>query len=777
MQTNDIINELSTNFIEYAAAVNTDRSLPDARTGLKPVARRILWAGYDGKYTSNKPYVKCARIVGDVIGKWHPHGDSSVYGALVRLSQPWVMRYPLIDFHGNMGNIDGDGPAAYRYTNARLSKIAELGLLNNLKKKNVDFIANYDENDFEPTTLPSIFPNLLCNPNSGIGVAIACSWLPHNLGEVATAINDYLDGKEPSLPGPDFPTGGVIINQKDIPSIMKTGHGSIKVRGKYTFEKNKIVFYEIPYGQNTENLLAEIGKACDNEEIVGVKNVRNESNKKGLRIVIECKKDVSLDSVVQKLFAKTGLQTSVSYNQVGLVDKTPVELNLKDCIMIYVNHNLSCISKEAKFDLAKAQARLEIVDGLIRALEDIDNIISLIKKSKSSVAAKDNLVKIYKFTDNQAKAIVDMKLGRLAGLEKIELQQEKSDLDKKVIDLKALLLNKSIQIQELRNRLNEIVKKFGDKRRTEITQINASSNEKEIEAVAPEDCVVVMTKGGNIKRVPSKNFKVQKRFGKGVKTQNDTLLNCISTNTVDTLMMFSDQGKMYRLLVDSVPVGTNAAKGTPINNLISLPPEEHIIAITSLYRKSKAEYVVFITKNGLVKKTKIEEYFKTKRNGITAIKIKDGDSISKVTFLNDEELILITKQGIAIRFETNTISPIGRVTSGVKGINLRNDNDEVIAVLPIHNTNDYVGIFTAEGLGKKIELKEFPIQSKGGKGIFVTKNSHEIIGAEMINDEDNIVVIGPTNSICISAKDIPKLSRQSLGNMMIKSTATTVVKL
>ena len=379
---NDLLKELGTNFIEYAVAVNTDRAIPDATSGLKPVARRILYGAYDGGRVSTKPHVKCARIVGDVMGNLHPHGDSSIYGALVRLSQPWIMRYPLIDFHGNMGSIAGDGPAASRYTEARLSKISENGLLTGLKKDCVDFIPNYDESSEEPITLPSIFPNLLCNPNTGIGVAMACNWLPHNLKEVANAIYSYMEGvTEVTLPGPDFPTGGVIINKKDIPNIMRTGHGSVKVRGQYKIDKQNIIFYEIPYGTKTEDLLTEIGKASDEKEIEGISEIRDESNKKGLRLVIECDKNISPETVVRKLFAKTNLQTSISYNQVALINKTPVELNLIDCIKIYIKHNIECIVREAMFDLKKTKARLEIVDGLLKALEDIDNIIALIKQS------------------------------------------------------------------------------------------------------------------------------------------------------------------------------------------------------------------------------------------------------------------------------------------------------------------------------------------------------------------------------------------------------------
>jgi len=380
MNQNNIYNELHTNFIEYAVAVNTDRAIPSAADGLKPVAKRILYSCLIEGRSSSKPHVKAARIVGDVMGKLHPHGDSSIYGAMARLSQDWIMRYPLIDWHGNNGNVVGDGPAAARYTEARLAKIAEDGLLNGIKKNAVDFIPNYDETMEEPVVLPSAFPNLLCNPNSGIGVAMACNWAPHNLNEVAQAIYDYIDGKEPTLPGPDFPTGGIIINKNEIPNIMRTGHGSVKVRGRYKTEKNSIVFYEIPYGIFVENLIAQIGEVA--EEINGIDDVHDETNKKGIRIVIELEKGANVDYIVNQLFAKTDLQTTFSYNQVALVSKTPTELNLKDCCKIYVDHNLECLKREKTFDLEKAKSRLEIVQGLLKALEDIDNIIKLSMNEK-----------------------------------------------------------------------------------------------------------------------------------------------------------------------------------------------------------------------------------------------------------------------------------------------------------------------------------------------------------------------------------------------------------
>ena len=765
---NDLTQELKQNFIEYAVAVNTDRAIPDAKSGLKPVAKRIIYGAFDQGFSSAKPHVKCANIVGNVMADWHPHGDSSIYGALVRLAQPWVMRYPLIDFHGSMGNRDGDGPAAYRYTEAKLSKLAEDGMLYGIKKNNVDFIPNYSETKDEPVTLPSIFPNLLCNPNTGIGVAIACNWLPHNLREVATAIYDYLDGKEPSLPGPDFPTGGMIINKNDMPNIIKNGKGSVKLRGKYNIEDNNIVFYEIPYGVATEELMTTIGEACDEGKITGIKNIRNESNHKGFRLVIECEKNASIATIVNLLFKETNLQTSISYNQVALVDKTPVELTLKNCIKIYVEHNEECIKRETEYDLVKAQAKLEVVEGLLKALEDIDNIIALIKASESAAAAKIALMEKYKFTEPQAKAIVDMKLGKLAGLEKIEIAKEKEELLKTIDSLNAILGDLEY---ELRLRLANIVEKYGDDRRTELAQVaDSTKEEKEIEFVEPEKCVVVMTEGGTIKRIPQTSFRNNKRNTKGVKTQEDITSCVIRTNTVDQLMIFTNQGNMYRLLVDNIPVGTNASKGTPITGLIEMEEGEVPTVIYSIYRNTDAKYIMFVTKQGLVKKTSLDEYTKTKKkSGILAIKLKENDTIASVFLIKDEDIIIVTKLGNAIRFNSLDIGSTSRATSGVKGITLNTD-DEVSLALPVHDSSDQLAIFLSSGVGKKIKLSELPNQKRAGKGLAVTKlNSGDSVpAAALISDEDNILIVGNLTSVCLSAKDIPSLGRASVGNQMIK---------
>ena len=785
----DITDELSDNFLAYAAAVNTDRAIPDAKSGLKPVARRILWDMYASGILSSKGFKKSAGIVGDTMGRFHPHGDSSIYGALVRLAQPWVMRYPLIDFHGNKGNIGGDGAASMRYTEAKLSKIGEFGMMDGLKKKVVDFQPNYSEDEEEPVTLISLFPNLLCNPNSGIGVAMATNWLPHNLSEVANGILAYLENRDISIeelvkhiPAPDFPLGGRIINQNNMLSCYKTGRGRVIVQARYEIEtragKQLLVFKELPFGVNSETLLEEIDKLYTNGDITGIQAVRDESNKKGLRIVIELAKGGDIGSIVNKLYKHTKLQSNENFNQVALVDKVPTLLNLKQVIEIYVNHQIDIIVRETQFDLAKATARLNIVEGILVALEDIDNVIALIKASNSAAAARTQLAAKYKLNEDQTKAIVDMKLGKIAGLEKIEVQDEKKHLLQAISEGEAILNKEDNQIAILRLRLRAFVDKFGDARRTEIAQIEMIKEEKAAKIVEPEDVVVILTKGGHIKRVPTKNFRIQKRNGKGSKNKDDSILDIIKTNTVDTLVMFSSKGKIYRILVDDVPEGENANKGVLIGTVLKMVPGEEIIAITSLYRDTQATSAVFVTAQGHIKKTALEEYTKGGKSfaGLLGIKLKEGDKVVDITFLKDQELILISKGGMCIRVKTADIGNVGRLAIGVKGMKL-NEGDEVVAAVPVHKDSDYLAIFSKSGLAKKVPLKEFTTQGRNGKGVIVYKNEL-VAGAAMVDDLDNILIIGNASNITISSKDIPVGSRVAAGNIMIKGNlVSSIVKI
>lgn len=765
--SNSVEDELRRNSLDYGLGVNSDRSIPDAKSGLKPVARRILYDAYVTGATSAKPHVKSARVVGDTMGRLHPHGDSSIYGAMIRLSQDWVMRYPLIDIHGNNGNVLGDGPASSRYTEARLTKLAEDGLLKNIKKNVVDTVLNYDETEQEPITLPAVFPNLLCNPNEGIGWAMGCSWAPHNLREVAGVINEVLDGGEPEFLAPDFPTGGLIINKDDIPTIVKTGRGSIKVRGQYKIEKQNIIFYEIPYGTRVETLMEEIGTAADEGKLEHIADIRNETGKKGLRLTIQIDRGIDPVSIIPQLFAKTNLQSSFSYNQVALIDKTPTELNLLQAINVYINHNLDCIRRETRFDLTKAKNRLHIVEGLLIALEDIDNVITLIKTSSSASAAQENLINKYHLSEVQAKAILDMKLARLAKLEKIELEEEKISLISTINDLEDILAKENRQKDILKTRLAEITKKYGDDRRTELTQLEIPKEEKEIAKVTPEDVVIVATKTGYIKKVPLSNFKIQRRGGTGIKSSDDITLDIIKTNTVDIVMFFTSFGKMYRIIADKIPAGNNTSKGTLINDLIKLEPGEKVIAISSLHRKSTPKYIIFITKNGLVKKSYLSEYTKTTRNsGIAAINIKDGDALINILFQDEEDLLIATKSGMVARISTEDINAVGRVAMGIKGIKL-NEGDEVISALSVHKDTDQLAVFATNGIGKKVELSEISKVARTSKGISCSKVP--IAGVALIDDNDNILIAGNKSAICISAKEIPILSRTAVGNIMIKN--------
>ena len=617
---------------------------------------------------------------------------------------------------------------------------------------------------------------------------MACHWASHNLKEVGNLITSYIDNGALNFDNfaPDFPTGGVIINGKELKSIYLTGKGKVVIRGKYEIEtrakKNLIVFTEVPYGVKIEELLDQINEACEKELIVGVDEVRNESNKKGLRIVFELTKDASEGQVLKQLFKETDLQKSLSINQVALVNKVPTLLNWKECIDLYIKHNLSIIEREASYDLKKTLARLEIVNGLLKALEDIDNIIALIKASKSAAAAKDNLVEKYKFTDAQAKAIVDMKLGKLAGLEKIELNQEKVDLDKTKEELDWLINHEDKQKELLKNKLTAFVAKYGDARRTEVTHIEIKPEEKEIAEVIPEDVVVMISQSGLIKKVPADSIKVQRKGGKGVKNTDDVTMEAISTNTVDTLMLFSNFGKLYKIVVDNIPNGTTVSKGTPISTLVSLENGEKIMAATSLHRTSKAQYAIFVTSQGMFKKTQLTEYTSGRgsKTGIAALKLKEDDKVVDITFLNEEDIILITEKGMSIRFETKTIAPIGRIAMGVKGIKL-NDGDKVISALPVHKETDTVAVFAVGGLGKKTNLSEFPTQTRGGKGTSIYKSSDstgDLVGAAMLSDEDNILISGNYSTICISAKDVPLLSKQCIGNILIKNNrVTSIVKI
>ena len=775
-----IIGEVEQSFLDYSLSVITDRAIPSAEDGLKPVARRILWDMFDKGYMNNKKFVKCAQPVGDTMGRFHPHGDSSIYGALVWLSQPWNMRYPLIAFHGNNGSRDGDEAAAYRYTECKLSKIGE-EMLADIKKDTVDWQLAYTDVEDEPVYLPGRIPNLIVNGTSGIAVAMACSFAPHNLSEVMDAAtfltqNPNCDVKEilNYISGPDFPTGGVIINKDELPTAYLTGKGRARIRGEYKIESDKrgdsIVFTSIPYKVSKEDLVAEIDKLCEEGKFEGITTIRDESTKDGVRFVIEVGKGVSTEPIISKLFKLTRLEDTYSFNQVALVNKKPQLLNIKQLLEIYIDHQKDVLLRKSKYEADKIENRLMILDGLLTALEDIDNVIAMIKGSESAAAAKTALMAAYNLNEVQAKAILDMKLAKLAKLEKVEIEKEKAELETELARLKAILSN---PIPEMIKGFNELKSKYGDARRSTITQVATTKEEKEIEFVEPEKCVVIMTEGGLVKRIPSTSFRTQKRNGKGVKTQDDITHAVIRTNTIDSLMIFSNKGKMYRLLVNDIPVGTNVSKGQSVKSLINMETDEEPAVMYSIYRDTDAQYVLFVTKNGLVKKTNLEEYVKTKKKtGIAAISIKDDDELAVVSLIKDEQLILITQKGMAIRFDSKEITPTSRNTAGVKGINIASD-DVIVGAQPVRNLTDKLAIFSQSGLSKKFGLEELPLQKRAGKGLMCYKPTDStglVSAAALVEDSDNVLIIGDKNSICIEASEIPVLGRASIGNQVIKNS-------
>ena len=716
MSNHDVCAELGQNFIDYAYAVNTDRAIPDAADGLKPVARRILWSMNQEKFFHDKSYVKCARVVGDVIGKYHPHGDTSVYDAMIRLAQEWNMRYPIIDWHGNKGNIGGDGAAAMRYTECRLNPLAEVGFLNAINKNVVDMRPNYSEDIEEPVLLPALFPNLLCNQTSGIGVALACNWLPHNLKDIINIVLiPFIKGEEIDYTNlfPDFPTGGTIVNQDEVASIYRTGKGKVVLEAKYKEEtrngKKLLVFYEIPYNTKIEysdqgkskGIIPQLREGIIKEKITGVEDVRDESSKQ-VRIVVELAADANIDITLNQIFAETDLRQTYNANQVALIGKTPHLLNLNQVANAYMGHNLYCIKREFEFEYQKTIDRLHILEGLIFAVQRIDSIIRVIRGESTH----KNLGAAYpELSERQVKAILDMKLGRLSKLEEEKLVQEKEKKEEYAAYCKDIATFAKRQKEVLIERLEKLCAEFGDDRRTDVTQkkIIKPTAKKPITQIIPQDVIVTYNKLGYLQRIPVKAYRAVK---------NDNIVNSFKTQTTDMIVLFSSLGKVFRIGVDNIAECGMKDKGTAVGSILNLEANEKILNIFSMNIDEKHPYIVGFTKNGLVKKSDKTIYLGETQNkkGMKAAGLVDGDEYISWYECNGDYAVMVSNNSYIIQFELDKVNPVGKTARGVKGISLE-DGDYVIEALVCHPAVD-----TIEFKKYNKTIKGIKVQGRAGKG-------------------------------------------------------------
>lgn len=776
-----IVDEVEKSFLDYSMSVITDRAIPSVEDGIKPVVRRILYDMLDKGLKNNGKYVKCATPVGDTISRFHPHGDSSVYGALVGISQPWNMRYPLIDFHGNNGSRDGDGPAAYRYTECKLSKIAE-ATMDGIKKDTVNWLPTFTEEEQEPEYLPGRFPNLLCNGTTGIAVAMACNFAPHNLNEIMDAAIYYLKNKGCSIDdllqfiqGPDFPTGGLICNRNELRNAYATGKGRARIRAKYVVEKNKngtesLVFTEIPYKVSKDDLATTIDILAEQGKLAGVSEIRDESNKSGIRFVVVPEKGINADVLANQLFRLTDLETVFSINQVALVNKVPKQLTLLDIIKYYIEHQESVYRRRNEYELKKLADRIHILEGLTKALEDIDNIIAVIKRSTNKSAAKTDLMTNFEYSEAQADAILAMTLSKLANMERIQIEEELKDKQAE----HAIIFERLNDAQKFNNdlaiELTSFKNQFGDARRTEITNIEITKEDKEVAEIVPEDCVVIVTEAGNIKRITTTSFKRQKRAGKGVKTQDDITKASITTNTLDILLVFTNYGKVYRLPVDSIPAGTNATRGVAINSLISMEPGESCVICTNMERADTKDkkYVWFATKNGLIKKTALSEYAGFKRKaGMQATGLREGDSIISVWIGDDSDILMVSEEGMVIRFASTNITATGKAAIGVQGIKL-GSTDYASVACQIQSGKKLLVVYQ-NGYGNKIDETEFTRQNRAGKGVKLGgAGISKVQSAITLDDDDMVLVSGDKTSICLDIQDIKLGARINAPIKLIK---------
>ncbi len=792
----DLKKTMETSYIDYAMSVLTSRALPDVRDGLKPVQRRVLYSMIELNNGPDKPHRKCARIVGDTMGKYHPHGDSSIYGALVNMAQEWSTRYPLVDGHGNFGSVDGDGAAAMRYTEARLSKIS-MEMLADINKNTVDFTPNFDETEKEPSVLPSRYPNLLANGTSGIAVGMATNIPPHNLKEIIAAVvkmidNQVLEDRSTDMEeilkiikGPDFPTGGTILGTSGIEQAYRTGRGKIRVRAVTNIEpmqngKNRIVVTELPFMVNKARLIEKIADLVRDKKVEGITDLRDESNRQGMRICIELRRDVSANIVLNQLFKHTQLQDTFGVNMIALVKNEPKVLNIYQMLEHYLLHQKDVVTRRTKYDLNKAEERAHILEGLLIALDHIDEVISIIRGSRGTAEAKEKLQERFALSEAQSQAIVDMRLRALTGLEREKLEAEYADLMEKIKELKAILSDEKKLLGVIREEIMLISEKYGDERRTSI---GFDDYDISMEDMIPKaNTIICMTNLGYIKRMSIDNFKSQNRGGRGIKgmetIEDDYIEELLMTTTHHYLMFFTNNGKVYRLKAYEIPEASRTARGTAIINLMQLCPGEKITAVIPISEYQEGNYLFMATKKGIVKKTQICEYANIRKTGLSAINLREDDELIEVKKTdNAKDIILVTKYGQCIRFHETDVRSTGRNSMGVIGMNLA-DRDEVIG-MQLNTQGEYLLIAVELGLGKRTRMEEFSVQNRGGKGVKcykITEKTGDIIGIKAVNDDNEIMMI-TTGGIIIRMKvdGISILGRVTSGVKLINMTEDVTV--
>ena len=778
----DIIQEMETQYLTYSMSVIVGRALPDVRDGLKPVQRRILYGMYEAGNTADKPYRKSAKTVGDVLGKYHPHGDSAVYDTMVRLGQDFVMRHPLIDGQGNFGSIDGDPAAAMRYTEARLSKLAG-EMLTDIEKDTVDFEDNFDNSEKEPVVLPSRFPNLLVNGSTGIAVGMATNIPPHNLGEVIDGVIAMIDKPEITIDelnaiikGPDFPTGALILGREGIRKAYTTGKGSVTMRGKAQIEtlasgKNRIVVTEIPYNVNKAKLIERIAELHREKRLEGITDLRDESDRTGLRIVIELRRDANANVILNQLYKYTALQQNFSINSLALVNGRPQVLNLKQMLHYYILHQVDVIVRRTKFDLAKAEARAHIVEGLLKALDIIDEVINTIRSSPTTDEARNRLMENFGFSEIQAQHILDMQLRRLTALEREKLQEEYNELMDRIAYYRAVLGSQKMQYDIIKQEITEIKRKYADPRRTRIM---AEEGEIDVEdLIAEEDVVVTISHTGYIKRVPVNTYRQQKRGGRGVQgagtKEEDFIENLFITTTHHFMLFFTDQGRVFRIKCHEIPEASRQARGTAMINLLNLQPGEKVNTVIPVKEVDTEEhYLFFATRNGTVKKTPLQDYQNVRANGLIAIKLDEGDSLVGVKLTNgNAEIILVSSKGFAIRFHEEEVRPMGRDTRGVKGINLQGDDDVVIGMDVVDPDADLL-VVTATGVGKRTPLSEYPSYGRGARGVTTIKLNEErhgsLVAIKTVREGNDVILVSEQGVLIrIPVSEIRRIGRATQG--------------